>query len=107
MHVEKHGRHWIGQPVAGQRGQVPVSTDRGAWQRTLQGKAPRWGVSELGSHSSFDLDLEQLSPDHHLPPLRWEAGPGGVSTALSTVAFGCSVSVGWVRKERLPQRRVT
>lgn len=67
MHVEKHGHHWIGQPVAGQCGQVPVSMDRGAFQRTLQGKAPRWGVSELGSHSSFDWDLEQLSPDHHLP----------------------------------------
>lgn len=50
------------------------------------------------------LTLIQSHQFQAISLLQQEAGPGGVSQALSTAAFSCSVSMGWARKGSLSWR---
>ena len=49
------------------------------------------------------LTLTQSHQFQAVSLLQQEDGPEGLSQALSTAAFSCSVSMGWARKKRLPR----
>ena len=69
----------------------------------LQGKSPWVGCFRPGFFLIPALTLTQSHQFQAIFLLQKEAGPGGVSQALSTAVFSCSVSMGWARKKRFPQ----